>query len=136
MPIDTQEHLRETKETLGKTTICRNYLCSSFTWQNMVQFHWAANLITSCKWLELTAAAPLDDSWLHAIKEDGLNHKPFFISVRLFHHSSWDFFNLLLLHPNLLFGSWLRTTYHFIFTHSQPTLICRGVAKITICKWN
>ena len=36
-----------------------------------------ANLILSCKWVELTAAAPLDDSWLHAIKEDCLNHKPF-----------------------------------------------------------
>ena len=75
----------------------------------MVQFYWAAIMITSCKGLELTGAAPFDDSWLHAIKDDGLNHNPFSNSVRLFHHFSWDFFNLLLLHPNLLFGSWSRT---------------------------
>ena len=133
MPIDTLEHLRVSLETPRKTIICRNYLCNSFMRQTMVHFHLTANLISSCKWLELTALAPLDDSWLHAIKEDCFNHKPFYISVRLFCHSSWNFFNLLLLHPNLLFGSRTRTTFHFIFTHSQPTLIYRGIAKITIC---
>ena len=55
----------------------------------MVQFHWTANLISSCKWLEL----------MHAVREDCLNHKPFSISARFFFHSFWDFFNFLLLHP-------------------------------------
>ena len=36
--------------------------------------------------------------------------------------------------PKVLFGSQSRTIFHFIFTHSQRTFICRGqIAKITIC---
>ena len=37
--------------------------------------------------------------WLQKIREDCSNHKPFSISARFCCHSSWDFFNFLLLHP-------------------------------------
>ena len=29
-----------------------------------------------------------------------------------------------------------RNIFHQIFTHSQLTFLCRGIAKITLCNWN
>ena len=59
-------------------------------------------VISSLWWLELPTAAPLDSCWLQAVREDYLNCKPFSISARFYCHSSWDFFDLLLLHPTPL----------------------------------
>ena len=100
----------------------------------MVQFHQIAILISSLWWLELAVAVPLDSCWLQAIRKDCLNCKPSSILAKFLWHSSWDFFNFLLLHPT----PWLttRTIFQFIFTHSQPTFMCRGIAKITMCKWS
>ena len=58
-----------------------------------------SNLISNIWWLELAAGAPLDGCWLQKMREDSSNHKPFSISARFCCHSSWDFFNILLLHP-------------------------------------
>ena len=100
----------------------------------MVQFHKTAILIWSLWWLELAAAAPLGSCWLQAIREDCLNHKPSSVSASFF-CLSWYFFNFLLLYAQPS-GSQSRTIFHLISTHSQPTFICRGIAKITICSWN
>ena len=93
-----------------RTTICRK-LSSSFTWQTMVQFHKTAILILSWWWLELTASAPLFICWLQAIKEDCLNYKPSSILARFFSHTSWDLFNIWLLHPT----PWLTVKEYFPF---------------------
>ena len=104
-----------------KTTICWK-LSSNFVWQTMVQFHKTA--ISILRWwiLELTASAPLVISWLQAIKKDCINCKPSSILARFFCHTSWDLFNIWLLHPTpwltvkeyFPFNLYLFTTYFYI----------------------
>ena len=100
----------------------------------MVQFHKTAILIWSLWWLELAAAVPLGSCWLQAIREDCLNHKPSSVSASFFCLPLG--ISLISCSYTQLSGSQSRTIFHLISTHSQPTFICRGIAKITIWSWN
>lgn len=118
MSMDIQKHPRESQETLPDSFLQNHNLVSSFTcrpWfnSNRQQFYF------KLEWLELAAGAPLDGYMLQAIREDCLNHKPFSISASFF----------FAIPPNLLVGLQSMTIFHFVFNHSQPTLIYRGIAK-------
>ena len=102
-------------------------LVSSFTcwpWFNSYREQFYFKL----EWLELAAGAPLDSCMLQAIREDCLNHKPFSISAIFFLSFLLEFLLFLALTLNLLVGSQSMTIFHFVFNHSQPTFIYRGIA--------
>ena len=50
---------------------------------------------------------------LVTIRKDCVNHKPSYISAIFFCHSSWDFFNFLLLHPT----PWLTIKDYSPYNH-------------------
>ena len=128
MSMDIQKHPRESQETLPDSFLQNHNLVSSFTCRpcsNLID----SNFYFKLEWLELAAGAPLDSCMLQAIREDCLNHKPFSISASSFFLSFLlEFLLFLALTPNLLVGSQSMTIFHFVFNHSQPTFIYRGIA--------